>query len=215
MEGDGGFCCWNCRADFDVVRFPFCRVCGNPADGAIEREYTCSLCRARPPHYDRARSAVRLRRGLRHAVHRFKYGREPQLSRFLGPLLAACVRTHYSGIPFDMVSPVPLHAAKERERTYNQARLLAGALAVELGVGRPQAALRRVRRTATQTNLSAAERRRNVRNAFVPVHAAWLRGRTVLLVDDVMTTGATVDECSRVLKRAGAVGVYVVTVARG
>jgi len=108
-----------------------------------------------------------------------------------------------------------LHARRERERTYNQARLLAGGLAATLKLPLLRGCLYRVRFTRTQIDLSAYARRANVSGAFVAGDEAWLEGRCLLLADDVMTTGATINECARVLKRAGASRVFAVTVARG
>jgi ComF family protein len=162
-----------------------------------------------------ARSAVRFRGGIKDVLHRFKYSAATHVSRDLAVLLQACVRAHYGHAFIDAVAYVPLHAAKQRERTYNQAGLLAADLARLMRRPLAERCLERTRDTATQTRLSARERARNVRGAFVVRHPAWVQGRHLLLVDDVMTTGATVAACSRVLKEAGAASVHVVTVARG
>jgi len=130
-------------------------------------------------------------------------------------LLHACVNTYYAAVQFDAVTFVPLHARRERERTYNQAQLLAKGLAACMKIQLLSNALRRVGFTRTQTDLNARQRRANVRGAFRALQPDWLEGRTILLVDDVMTTGATVGECARVLKEGEAAAVYVVTVARG
>jgi ComF family protein len=122
---------------------------------------------------------------------------------------------HFDSVSLDGVACVPLYPLRERERTYNQAALLADGLADRLGVPRAPGVLRRVRRTLSQTGFDAGARRQNVRGAFVAEHARWLDGRTILLVDDVMTTGATVCECARMLLQGGAHRVYVATVARG
>jgi ComF family protein len=115
----------------------------------------------------------------------------------------------------DAIAYVPLAARKERERTYNQSRLLAQELGHRLQVTVAHRTLRRVRYTATQTHLHAGERAANVRGAFMVRAPSWVEGRSLLLVDDVMTTGATLRECARALKGAGAYRVFVVTVARG
>jgi ComF family protein len=194
---------------------PFCRQCGDPVDGAVEGAYTCSWCTRTKPRFDAARSAVRYRGGLRHAIHALKYQNAMCVATDLVPLLEACVRTQYPRVRFDAVVPVPLYPRRERERSYNQSDVLSQGLARALGIQAFSRCLRRVRPTATQTNLSAHQRKVNVRNAFAVANAEWVEGRTLLLVDDVMTTGATVNECSRMLKRAGGAGVYVATVARG
>ena len=215
VASDPGHLCWDCRSALEIVVHPLCRQCGYPVDGAVEGQYTCSWCRQTKPSFDMARSAARYRGGLRHAIHALKYRNAMCLGSDLVPLLEACVRTHCSHVRFDAIAPVPLYPKRERERSYNQSAVLAHGLARALGIGLSSRCLCRVKPTATQTNLTAHQRKMNVHNAFAVSHAEWVEGRTLLLLDDVMTTGATTNECARMLKRAGAVGVYVVTVARG
>jgi len=152
---------------------------------------------------------------MKQVIHAFKYERGCHLAGDLGGLLAGCVRAHFADLSFDGVTYVPLHPKKGRERSYNQSRLLAVSVARKLGLRVEHRCLRRVRLTSTQTRLSAEERKANVRGAFQAVTPEWIEGRRLLLVDDVMTTGATVNECARVLMQAGAYSVHVVTVARG
>ena len=211
-----GHVCWECASRLELVHPPFCRLCGDPVHGRIDRVYDCSTCRRRRPPFVMARSALRYREPANRLVHGFKYGAMTCLAADLAVYLRACVSTHWQDLAIDAVTYVPLHATRERERGYNQAALLARDLAASLdGLPLLRRALVRVRPTSTQTNLSAAQRRANVHNAFRARNPDWLAGRRILLVDDVMTTGATVTECSRVLKEAGAVEVSVVTVARG
>jgi ComF family protein len=210
-----GQLCWNCLAGFERVREPFCARCGDPVEGLIEHRYVCSVCANHPPAFDLARSALRYRGPLRGALHALKYGSAACLARDFAAFLAGCVRAHYAEARLDGVLFVPLHPRRERERTYNQARLLAAALARDLRLPLLDHTLVRRRNTSTQTRLNARERRENMRDAFAVPEPEWIDGRRVLLVDDVMTTGATVNECARVLKRAGAVSVHVVTVGRG
>ena len=207
--------CWNCVTDSVSIRSPFCRICGNPVDGIVEHEYCCSWCRVDRPWFDKARSALRYRASIQKAVRVFKYEHGTFLSADLGKFLVACVQAHYSANHFDAVTYVPLHSVQERERTYNQSRLLAKEVARTMNVQILHNCLRRVRRTVSQTGLNAAQRRENVDHAFMVEKADWLDGRRLLLVDDVMTTGATVNECARILRKGGAIEVHVVTLARG
>jgi ComF family protein len=215
VVGLSRYLCWDCLAALPLIQAPFCARCGDPVEGAITRDFICSACVDRPPAFAQARSAVRFRGPVKDVLHRFKYSAATHVSRDLATLLHACVRTHFGRESIDAVTYVPLHPVKERARTYNQARLLAGDLARLMCVPMADGCLARERHTATQTRLSAKERARNVRGAFTARNEGWILGRYFLLVDDVMTTGATVAECSRVLKEAGAAGVRVVTVARG
>ena len=208
--------CWDCMASTPKVLSPFCSKCGDPAEGVIRDSYVCGFCRKYSPGFDLARSAVRYRGPIRDALHAFKYYREVRLAKDLSRLMGACVRAHYPRLRPDAVAYVPLYGRRERSRTYNQSRLLAGALSRDLKL--PLASVhcvKRVRETETQTGLNARQRRTNVREAFRVGDPDWIEGRSLLLVDDVMTTGATVAECAGTLREAGAAAVYVVTVARG
>jgi ComF family protein len=215
VGGEALHLCWDCLASLSIIHAPFCSRCGDPVDGAITHEFVCSACVDQEPGFDRARSAARYRGPLRQVLQTFKYNAATHLAADLAGLLETGVRVHYAAERFDAVTFVPLHAAKARARTYNQAALLAGILARRLGRPLARRCLARVRATSTQTHLSARERALNVRGAFEPRNEAWIRGRSFLVVDDVMTTGATVGEVSRVLKDAGAARVCVITVARG
>ncbi len=211
---DASSICWDCRAALIPVTDPMCELCGDPVDGCIRHAYRCSYCMRREPAFDLARSAVRYRGPAQPLIQALKYNGAVHVVQDLVPWMAACVRLNYARLQPDAVTFVPLHPKKERERSYNQARLLAGGLARELCL--PLAGtLARVRYTETQTNLDMETRRRNMFGAFSVIGRGWVRGRRLLLVDDVMTTGATVNECARALKEAGAAGVYIITAARG
>ena len=209
------YLCWDCLSRLPVIEAPYCSRCGDPVEGAITRDYVCSLCVDKNPAFDHARSALRFKGGIKDALHRFKYSHATYLGQDLATLLHACVRTHYGEERFDAVAFVPLHPVKERARTYNQARLLAGHLARRMEVPLAGGCLMRVRETGTQTHLNMRERAKNVAGAFQARHPGWIEGRNFLLVDDVMTTGATVHEVAKVLKQAGSGRVCVATVARG
>jgi ComF family protein len=215
VDRPSGHVCWDCFRRIELHQGSACDCCGLKLDGEIRHAFLCTACRERPPHFDRARSAGRFRGVLRDLLHQFKYGQATWLGSDLAEFLHGCVLAHFAADEIDLVVPVPLHRKKLRDRGYNQAALLAGVLAARLG--RPCAGdvLARVRATPTQTRLHADDRRRNVRGAFAARAPGWVRGRTVLLVDDVMTTGATLGEAADTLKRAGAWRVWAATVARG
>ncbi len=153
---------------------------------------------------------------VRKAVHHLKYRRDLALADVLAAQLLTLVLD--AGWGLDGVLPVPLGKQRRKQRGYNQAALLAFPLAfpLALGLGKPYLgkALVRVRETRSQVGLSAAERRQNVAGAFLAPHSHLVEGRTLLLVDDVMTTGATLDAAASALVVAGAREVYAVTVAR-
>ena len=215
VEVEHGHLCWECRRTMELVVEPFCSRCGDPADGMVQHEYRCSACCDREPAFALARSAVRYRGAARHMIQSFKYGNMPCLVPELAELLLATWQAHCVGRRVDLVTCVPLHTKRERTRGYNQAALLGRQLARWLHTDFDDRRLMRSRETRTQTDLDAGERRRNVKQAFTARADGWTAGRTLLLVDDVMTTGATVRECASTLVDAGAKEVLVLTVARG
>ncbi len=207
--------CWSCFSAFEPYSEGLCEVCGRFAEGGVEHSYLCGACRARRPAFDCARAACRFDGALRDLLHCFKYQGGVWLRADLADLLDGCARAHFDVEAVDVVVPVPLFAARLRERTYNQSGELAAELATRLDRRFDGTSLRRLRPTATQTRLSAEARRQNVRGAFAVRDNRLIVGRTVMLVDDVMTTGATLDECAATLKKAGARAVLAIAVARG
>jgi ComF family protein len=216
-HGPGRYLCWTCQGNVEYHSVAtFCQQCGRSFAGSMPMPFTCGTCREHRPVFDAARSAAHFRGPIRELLHALKYNRATWLTWDLADLLEACVRLHFATEKIDCVCPVPLHARRRRERGYNQATLLGAELASRLGVRCFPDALRRTRYTETQTHLNADERRRNTADvvAVAPLLAPWLTGRCVLVVDDVMTTGATVGDAARALKAAGARRVLVATVAR-
>ena len=171
----------------------------------------CATCTTDPPRYDYARSAAVYEGALREALHAFKFSGRRALAGPLGDLATEqCLASLPDGI--EAVIPVPLARERERERGFNQAMLLARRIGRRLEVPTRPHWLARVRATRPQSDLSAADRRANVRGAF---HASpRVAGRHVLVVDDILTTGATLDACARALRDAEARRVGVLTVAR-
>jgi len=209
------FFCWECLSDFHYVQSPFCSLCGDPVPGHIDHEYLCVYCSRKTPHFDGARSAVRYEGAVGLAIRAVKYHWAVWLTPDMVGLLEACLLTHYALLPFDGICYVPLHSVKRRERGFNQAELLAGLVARKKRLRLYRGVLRKTRDTMSQTHLTAAQRASNVAGVFEVARPDRVKGRRLLLIDDVMTTGATVNECARVLKQAGAESVHVLTVARG
>jgi ComF family protein len=197
------------------LSMPWCPRCGLPFASPVallhSPTHLCAACREREPPFDRARSAVAYDGVAASAIHLMKYQRRQLLVRPLGALLLPLLEELG---PVDGVVPVPLHVQRLREREFNQALALAQVICRSTGWPLWWDLLERTRPTRAQVGLDAAERRRNVRQAFRVRNADAVQGQRVLLVDDVMTTGSTVYECARVLKRAGAGLVQVLTVAR-
>lgn len=208
--------CEACLAHTRPVQSPICPVCGVPFP-APGTDHACSACRQAPPRFDQARAcavyrdAVAPESPLAAALHRYKYLRDVTLAPGLGGFLAdRCPMV----IDHDLLLPVPLHIQRLRWRGFNQALLLAKPLARRYGIDLNPFLLSRTRPTRPQVGLSDRERRDNIAGAFAVRRPDAIDGRIVLLVDDVYTTGATVDECARTLRRAGARRVDVLTLAR-
>lgn len=175
---------------------------------------TCERCHRRPPPYTYARAAAYYREPLRAAIHAFKYRGKTALVRPMGHFMAEAGRRHLPLSEVDGLVPIPLHVTRLRERGFNQAALLARELGRQWGIPFWANVVSRVIPTVPQSDLSEAERRRNVREAFVLTRAATVEGRRLLVIDDILTTGSTAAECARVLKTGGAETVGVYTLAR-
>lgn len=192
----------------------FCAVCGLPLPGHSDGDSLCLTCMAEERYFDRARSFFPYDSPIAPVVRAYKFRGD----FYLGPrLLKGILRS--AGAPPGIEIPsavvaVPLHPRRLRERGYNQSALLGRVLARWLDRPLLPGVLRRTRHTSRQTGLSRTARRDNVRGAFRVARPGAVDGLNLLLVDDVMTTGATVDECCKVLKRAGAAEVQVITLAR-
>ncbi len=181
----------------------------------MEGEFTCANCAHRTLYFEAAVSAYRSRGVVRQIIHDFKYGRQVYLRHSITRWLRVAMNDErISAERFDVIAPVPLHPARQRERGFNQASLLAELLSKQVSVPW-KLLLERHRYTTTQTALDRAERIENLRNAFRLRKNIDVRRLRILLIDDVLTTGATLSECARVLKDAGATSVYAVTAARG
>lgn len=193
-----------------------CTVCGErvltPHGDAI-----CGECRMEAPPFVRAAAYGSYDGGLRELIHLLKYGRVRPAAGVLGRMLAEVIQGFGSEFRSAMVVPVPLHRSKLRQRGFNQAEEIARAALKKLSRSELLLAagvLERKRATESQTGLTDHQRQENVRGAFVVAAPELIKDRDVLLVDDVFTTGATVSECARLLRRRGAERVFVATVAR-
>jgi ComF family protein len=211
--------CEPCIQLIERMPEPMCQVCGVPLQGEPARADWCRECAESPPHFGRARAVARYRPGISEdgqvvpsIIRRHKYGRDQSLSRALAQCLGDSLPLN--GDDYDLVIPVPLHRQRLRWRGFNQAALLGFAVARKMDCMLDVTTLARIRDTPPQTSQDSAHRRQNVRGAFAVTRPYRIVNRSLLLVDDVMTTGATLDECARTLLAAGARKVDVFTLAR-
>ena len=200
--------CPKCRTGIRPLPSPLCEICGTPCPPGRRR---CTICSITPPHFTQLRSWCAFDAPIRPALHRLKYRRDLGLGEAFVPQLAEYATSlHW---PVDILVPVPLSAGRLKERGYNQAGLISWPLSLALGIDYAPRALGRIRETRSQVGLTRAERHDNVRDAF-GARQARVKDRSVLLVDDVATTGATLSSCAEALCAAGARDVFALTVAR-
>ncbi|MFQ5912382.1 MAG: ComF family protein [Nitrospinota bacterium] len=210
--------CRGCWDSIALLEPPFCPRCGVPfaSEFALLESpgHECGRCREKSPRFDSARAASIYEGSLREILHTYKFGGTSGLARALGKLLADHFPDRFRSQGFDLVTHVPLHPRRYRERGFDQAWLLARALGRSAGFSTWPYILERTRWEAAQPTLTGPQRWANVRGAFLVRKPEWVEGRSVLLVDDVLTTGATADACAKALKDSGATEVHVYTLAR-
>ena len=214
-QQDCGLCngCWD-RVIALKIEPPRCSSCGLPFYNFDEHsEHLCSDCIQQIPPYSGARSFGHYTAELSQVVQQLKFYGRKNLAGLLAPLLAGVFFDSWSRNDFDFIAPIPLHSRRKRERGFNQSELLSLSLSRQIGVPFRKALLR-VRSTLPQVGLTNAQRLENVRNAFRCVRPQRISKQRILLIDDVMTTGATVASAARTLMDAGARRVSVLTVAR-
>jgi len=190
-----------------MISEPICDVCGLPQ----ERPGLCNRCRQKHPPYRLLRSWAVFENPVQGALHRLKYRRDIGLGEALSDQMSEFVKQ--LGWPVDVLVPIPLGKKRFHERGYNQVAMVAAPLSMQLGFDYCPTALIRVRETRAQVGLSAAERQKNVQDAFI-ADKREVYGRIVLLLDDVSTTGATLSSAAEALCACGAQEVYAVTIAR-
>lgn len=205
--------CPSCRERMPGPAQPLCPCCGIPFAGAGD-DHPCASCLKRPPPFQAARAALLHEGPGRDLIHAFKYNARTRLRRPLGLLAVERLTKFVACRRPELIVPVPLHVRRLRSRGFNQALLVGQLLAAEWRIPLCRQALTRVRWTEPQITLAAELRRKNVRNAFRVPDTSLVSGKRVLLLDDVFTTGSTVEECSRMLNRAGAEEVLVITLSR-
>jgi len=216
------FLCEDCRPAFFPIESPKCKICGVMFKSRAGEDHICGECLTANRRFNCIRAAGQYDGTFMTCIHRFKYKRKTQLAEPLGRLLFHAFISYNELASPDVIMPVPLHPSRLKKRGFNQAALMLAqwpAFFRQAGYPAPKIAddgrtLRRIRKTPAQTGLNRKHRKLNIRRAFTLPHPNKIQGKTILLVDDVCTTGATVDECARILRSGGADCVNVLTLAR-
>ncbi|HTR40719.1 MAG TPA: double zinc ribbon domain-containing protein [Pseudomonadales bacterium] len=210
-----GFVGAKCRQLVQFVRPPFCQRCGLPFEGDLTTSFECNNCRNLELFFSSARAAVVAKTIVLDVIHQYKYSCALWFENFLAGLLLGEAVPVLRGQNWNYIVPVPLHPLKKREREFNQAELLAAHLSRATRIPLNTKLVRRVKPTVTQTHLRRDQRAENMQAAFAVFDGVKLNGEKIVVLDDVLTTGATTNDCARALRAAGAGDVCVWTVARG
>ncbi|PWU09331.1 MAG: amidophosphoribosyltransferase [Verrucomicrobia bacterium] len=210
----GRLLCRNCVRQLRRIRSPYCQVCSLPVSGRSSQKLICADCRLRNFHFQFAICGYEANDVMRRLIHRFKYHGISRLELLLSQLIFHAWRDRRATLqPPEILVPVPLHSRRERERGFNQSARLAKALSRRTGI--PYGTLlKKSVFTESQTLLNRRQRRQNLRGAFTLRQNSLLTGLSVMLVDDVLTTGSTLEECSKTLLAGGARAVSAITLAR-
>ena len=211
-EGQQGICP-DCLSKIRWIEPPLCTLCGVPFLSREIENHPCGACLTRGKYFTMARAVGYYEGPLREAIHRWKYEEKSYLTLFFGEKLAEGFCRYWDPQSFDLIIPVPLHSKRLRKRGFNQALLLVKELSRRTQIPYSKRLLQKRILTPPQVNLSGGEREKGVRGSFHIQRDEEIEGKSILLVDDVYTTGATVNECSKVLLKAGAERVDVLTIA--
>jgi ComF family protein len=207
--------CADCQDKINFVQNPLCTCCGKPYEVKGLEDHFCGECLREKRFYTRVRAVLFYEDRVMEAIHRFKYGSAIYYAKPLGALMYERGRNFFNFNFYDLIVPVPLHKKRVKEREYNQSQLLAEEVSKHSGIPVECALLERIKETNSQVGLKKEEREKNVRNAFAVVVSESVKDKTILLIDDVISTTATVNECARALRKAGAKRVDVLALARG
>lgn len=219
VQRRGRTLCEPCDADLPRLAAPFCSRCGEHFEGRIDDDFTCPNCSNLSFGFEFARPAMMLDDRTRNMIHRLKYGRAIYLAKELGRLAHGAFEDERLAVAVEgrwPLVPVPLHRSRQAWRHFNQAREIARSVGKLAGLPVVDA-LTRVRKTETQTHLTRNQRLENLRGVFAASRKGerWPQKEGAVLIDDVLTTGSTVDACAKALRKAGFKRVFVVTVMRG
>jgi ComF family protein len=206
--------CASCAARINPIRSPLCPACGVPFPAANAGDHLCGDCLLSPRAFTKARAVGRYEDVLLTAIHDFKYREKAALGKILGKMMADHDYPDFHIPSYTVIMPVPLHVSRLRERAFNQALILARAVAKKYDIPLDFTSLKRNLATRPQIALGKTERQSNVRGAFAVPEPEKVKGKKIIVIDDVYTTGSTLNECARILVKGGAAEVAALTLAR-
>mgnify|MGYP005847147201 CR=1 FL=1 len=201
-------------AMINLTKKPFCEKCGRKLSSEMQSEYICITCRDTKWHFDRQFSATVYNEVMQELVHLYKYGMRNYLASSLASFMIKFMDDYIDAKTIDFVIPVPLHWRRYLYRGFNQAYEIARRFSHQYSSKISTGNLRRIRYTTPQVGLSNEERKKNIRGAFTVINPERLTGKNILLIDDVFTTGATMNECARILKESGVLSVTGFTLSQ-
>lgn len=208
----GTVICEGCRKDATVITEPMCKKCGKPIENG-EREY-CSDCAGKKHRYRQGKAVFLYRAGMKKSMYRFKYSNRREYAQFYAKKAVDIYGEWIFRNRIEVIVPIPMYPKKKRQRGYNQAEVFARALGKELGIPVDTGVVRRIRNTVPQKALNDKERQRNLKNAF-QLAANIVKYNQILLVDDIYTTGSTMDAVADVLLSGGAQNIYYICISIG
>lgn len=212
----GGLVCKKCFENIDFITEPCCNICGVPFDYADEKQLVCINCLNDNPAFDLARSVFVYDGVGRKLAIAFKYADRTEATNYFSLLMVNAGKIFFNNPDFlpDLIIPVPVHRKKLILRKYNQSALLAKSISQKTGIKYNYSVLARTKNTKPQSEFGKKDRFKNVKDVFAIKDNAIIKDKNVLLIDDVLTTGATVSECAKVMKKNGAKKVYILALSR-
>lgn len=207
--------CLVCAASINLIKPPFCLKCGIGLEQLSRlRSNGCIECANKKYYFEQALSACKYTGIIKHCIHLFKYKHKRITGNILGDIVIKFMKDNFSVKNIDIITAVPLHKHRLRERGFNQSEIVANKLSEYFKIQNSFNNLCRIKKTISQVTLSAQQRKTNITGAFICKYPEKFKNKRILLIDDIFTTGATLNECARMLKKSGAKNVTCLTIAR-
>lgn len=206
--------CTSCREKIRFITGSHCPICGIAFFDSPAPDHFCGNCLEKKPSFGLARAVACYETLILDAIHQFKYGRDISTGSALAVFMAEFDFPDFNFTDYSIIIPVPLHIERLRERGFNQALILAKAIGKKYSIPVNFSLLKRTKSTLTQTGLDKSQREKNIRGAFTVTDNAQAKGKSIILIDDVYTTGATLNQCAKTLIKAGAGKVAALTLSR-